>query len=1021
MNSDDWINECQLIKVRRKVNQYTEMEAIHKPSGKTATIYQFQPNGNQNYQQLWNDFYINIDMLKRADSLGVVSILSYGEYCTNASSNSSFYLALEQKQGYIDWKYMEGDLKNFNTEGRFKIWLELVETLYEVHGLFFCHGNLQPSNIYLLPGDQTEPTKFNFPSFLIWRFQQVFLLDLDKSVYMSRLARARTYRTQQDDNYALGVILYCMLFPGREIPENEEALRKYENAIDPDLFSILCALLLEGQDTPLSVIGEMGKRYLMGQIDNVTLSIGWDNDVLQYCDQDILHSRTEEKFLQDVGKESFLYTRFDEKISKKLLHVIGRQFDWAFLIAAKQASADLLMVNTMELSPFERERKKERAKSFYGSWSFNGQKKNDLSLILETVKSTTAKERNKYDKKIKTREIFDRWEDVLRLQIGKLDVDETRFAYQNWKVIDEGTRIKVQLENQIVRVLPFEVGDEIVFANNVKELNVGSYLYQEGDSIYIEPSRDINFTALPEDGVICANLVRERMQVSRQRKVLQMFRYGKGVNKKILSSLLEPENATATPITLHNTFQPLNDDQIEALKAVLGTDSIYVLQGPPGTGKTTWITELILQIYKQNKNARILLASQSNVAIDHALSKVLEIYELEQDRLEVPVVVRIGNEKIGVSLSHWTLDQCLGRWVKHVEDEMSTKIWSIIDKVSDANRYDRLMNIFEDWKKKVNQSNEMRPLFLSRSPILVGATCMGSFPFVNWEQTFDWVIVDESGRATPPEILIPTVPGRKVVYVGDHKQLPPVIDKLMEEGAHSIADRAALQVSLFEDLFLKLSDAAKYTLKTQYRMHEAIADLITKLFYKDTPLKHGCRKEDRESGLPSWKPLTWVVTDDHRDAQEKQHGTSYYNRAEVLIIQNLMLHLDQGCAETDQNKTVAVITGYMPQRNKLREALHAVALNRLSVEIDTVDAFQGKEADIVIYSLVRNNIKKNVGFLRDERRMNVMLSRAREMVIVVGSKTMAASLRANHVVRKIYENISSSPYGAGRSWKEVMQ
>ena len=106
---------------------------------------------------------------------------------------------------------------------------------------------------------------------------------------------------------------------------------------------------------------------------------------------------------------------------------------------------------------------------------------------------------------------------------------------------------------------------------------------------------------------------------------------------------------------------------------------------------------------------------------------------------------------------------------------------------------------------------------------------------------------------------------------------------------------------------------------------------------------------------------------------EKQLGTSYFNLAEVNAVQNALLNLDKCLEDTGTRKSVAVITGYAA-RNKLREAIDVLKLEHLEVEVDTVDAFQGREADLVLYSMVRNNSERNLGFLRDERRMNVALS-----------------------------------------------
>ena len=172
-----------------------------------------------------------------------------------------------------------------------------------------------------------------------------------------------------------------------------------------------------------------------------------------------------------------------------------------------------------------------------------------------------------------------------------------------------------------------------------------------------------------------------------------------------------------------------------------------LLQGPPGTGKTTWITELMLQIYRREPKARILLASQSNVAIDHAFSKFMKIVEQHAHEFrQAPIAVRIGNEKIGESVQQWTIDPALQRWVEHLEDNVDGKIWSIMDRIQDPARYNRVLDIYNDWKTMFGKDDEMKPLFLAQSPTLIGATCMGSYPLYQWDLSFDWVIIDEAGE-----------------------------------------------------------------------------------------------------------------------------------------------------------------------------------------------------------------------------------------------------------------------------------
>lgn len=359
----------------------------------------------------------------------------------------------------------------------------------------------------------------------------------------------------------------------------------------------------------------------------------------------------------------------------------------------------------------------------------------------------------------------------------------------------------------------------------------------------------------------------------------------------------------------------------------------------------------------------------------------------------------------------WSLDSGVMAWIEQVEQQVNENIWTFIQNEYDADRYNRLMSIFYDWKNVLQQNESVKPLFLSQSPLLVGATCMGSFPFGKWGQRFDWVIIDEAGRATPPETLIPASLGKRVVLVGDHKQLPPVIDKAAEKIASAQDDRKMMETSLFEELFARVSDTNRATLSIQYRMHPAIADLVSRLFYEDTPLL-GEKGEDPMAISEQSNPvLTWLNTDGQPEADEERQGTSYGNKAEVRMVSALLQQLDRQEAGTTAKKSVAVITGYAVQKNWIRNALSGLSLRHLEVEVDSVDAFQGREADLVIYSLVRNNGEQKVGFLQDERRMNVTLSRAREKLFIVGSASMAKRLRPDSIIRIVYEQMAAHPMG----------
>ncbi|MDE7252974.1 MAG: protein kinase [Acetatifactor sp.] len=306
-------------------------------------------------------------------------------------------------------------------------------------------------------------------------------------------------------------------------------------------------------------------------------------------------------------------------------------------------------------------------------------------------------------------------------------------------------------------------------------------------------------------------------------------------------------------------------------------------------------------------------------------------------------------------------------------------------------QYSKIESLCKEWQKRVAQGNELLQESLADAT-LVGATCLGIAGLSEGiEFDFDWVIVDEAGKATPPEILVPICLGKKVVLVGDHKQLPPVVDeallKFQDEEKTNIK-KEDLEISLFEYLERSLSDECKNILDEQYRMNPVIGDLVSNLFYENKLISKTSREEKTiPLKIYESKPLVWLTTAESPDRKEEKVSDSYSNSYEAKIIFEQLLEIDQELGELRLKKETAIIAGYRGQKdrlNRLFESNYKARFNHMTVEINTVDAFQGRETDIVFYSVVRSNEEGKLGFLKDVRRLNVAFSRARELLVVVG-------------------------------------
>lgn len=412
-----------------------------------------------------------------------------------------------------------------------------------------------------------------------------------------------------------------------------------------------------------------------------------------------------------------------------------------------------------------------------------------------------------------------------------------------------------------------------------------------------------------------------------------------------------------------------NIHQRKIVEDVMNSKDIFYIQGPPGTGKTTVIKEIILQQLKANPNSNILITSQTNVAVDNVL-KGLEEYRYEIDKKEL---LRCGNdEKIAVEIKEYGFDHIMENYKKEFREL----------KVNNENE----RKIKEIWEGYINETqklkNELGELLL-RSKRIVGATCVGiANKKIGLENmTFDLVIVDEASKALPAEILIPLNKAKKCVIIGDHKQLPPTLNKaLTDEEELEIEDREYCETelfekSLFEKLFEEAPDYAKGMLKTQYRMPTSIGNMVSNFFY-DEKLENGENCRDKQP-LFFEKNLNWLDTSKIKNNMEDDNK-SPFNLIEVNVIKDLI----KSIRDKKIDSRIAVITPYKGQKREIKKAL--IKENLMDkVFVDTVDSFQGDEADIVIFSVTR--AKKKTEFFSKDARLNVAFSRAKKEFIIVGS------------------------------------
>ncbi|MBD2207252.1 translation initiation factor IF-2 N-terminal domain-containing protein [Calothrix sp. FACHB-1219] len=322
----------------------------------------------------------------------------------------------------------------------------------------------------------------------------------------------------------------------------------------------------------------------------------------------------------------------------------------------------------------------------------------------------------------------------------------------------------------------------------------------------------------------------------------------------------------------------------------------------------------------------------------------------------------------------------------------------------DENHLQKYQGFIQDWIAKVRNPserdrNDLRQIYLDNCNV-VGITCVQAAgrDFSEEFQSFDVVIIDEVSKCTPPELLIPALKGKKLVMVGDHRQLPPMMDtntleEVVQEIGSSREELQFLEESLFKSQFEEADSSIKQMLTTQYRMHPHIMGAINQ-FYQGK-LECGILQPDIKRAhdlagelIQPQHHLIWVKMPKETEFQEQCEGTSLYNLQEIDVIERICQQFENTWAAKvacgEPKKEIAVITFYGAQLRKIDERLQSELFPSLQIRTGTVDRFQGMERPIVIVSMVRNNNKGDVGFAKKSERVNVAFSRAQELLVIVG-------------------------------------
>jgi regulator of nonsense transcripts 1 len=442
-----------------------------------------------------------------------------------------------------------------------------------------------------------------------------------------------------------------------------------------------------------------------------------------------------------------------------------------------------------------------------------------------------------------------------------------------------------------------------------------------------------------------------------------------------------PFEARALPMhTL--SFQTMNQSQKDAIVTAIN-DPLTIIQGPPGTGKTTVATYIIKYKLGHSPNIKILACAPSNVAADNVAERL--------HLIGVNVVRMMAKSNPETLVPHLTMQS----FIRRLPDEgYYSRLKAMQIKLDNG---EHLPSVKEAEYRTLLAKAEQE--IITRADV-VCCTCSAVADGRLTPFQFKFVLIDEATQSVEPETLCALMLGvEQLVLVGDQKQLgPTVIIPELESMGYGL--------SLYERL---LSLNHPYImLNQQYRMHPCIAEFSSMKYYPEG-LASMVSADDRterqfsDIWLDPLNPVMFVEVYDHEESSKS--GVSYLNRFEYVAIEHFLRRLrDGGCKAED----IGVITFYDGQVRECKRRLEHLGSEIdpffKQIEVKSVDGFQGREKKYIILSCVRSNASVGIGFVDDERRLNVALTRSQYGLIVIGNSSVLVQSLVWRDLVSYYEN-----------------
>ena len=1083
------------------------------------------------------------DALRKLRHPNVVGMRDRGWW----TDEGAFYVVLDYYRHSLE-QVVRGESETVAVDS-YRIMRQLAEALAHAHSEGVIHRDIKPSNILVDTEGQALLTDFGISKLVSSLTIGETLAGYWSGGYAAPEQRAGKPASFASDVYSLGAVFFRML-SGAEPPPEGPGQSLITERIRPPFRRVLQRMLATDPDERPSTGAELmlqldaGRRneplptYPLLLTRNALTDLSRDGHIegesLEAAAQFLL-----EELGGEEAEEVLLLSRIRD--GEREVLVLG---DSIRVICAVSTAEDALVCKTVQ-TPYDPylQRDKQYAMSRRALWAVgdtrdrgdvSGRREDIQALLAEIGAFETAEAAAEKGKRNK-RDYIENWQRVLREGRSRVEKQGRTLEYSGVHLDREYVRF------ELVQMAPDDLDweDDTALAARVSResplVPVGKLVDVQGRNVLVARQRyqfQREEAPIPATGYVTINITEALTEIRRRQRAVDAFLFDQMANPALSDIIMSPTASTQMAKRELIFFQDwLSEDKREVVRRAVSTNDIFLIQGPPGTGKTSVIAEIVLQILKRNPEFRILLSSQSNVAVDHALMQIAAAASESP-----PEMVRIGRpERIGHGGQRWTLGERTKAWrenvlahcepvekelrtaerearravkettrlevmsedsagnmeewiaeaseigeqldeyeeeyaqlgedtatsnradVKQLIGEARDKFWSHMEALNELlpqpaqlaglSEQDALRlvmvaaasldehsesesaeaveltgiqekrRILKHWTKVVGRSKDFEDL-VSKTARVVAATCSISAKvnprFATDDASFEWVIVDEAGRATVPEVLIPIGMAQRVILVGDERQLPPMVDESFGQ-PHTDETSVALETSLFQDLLERDVERPEYTtrLETQYRMHPAIGNLISQVFY-DGALVNGEPDRPRKFADSFPAVVNWISTSRLRDRGESRSGDSYENPAEVGVVVEVLDRIGKNGGWRGTLR-VGVITGYSGQVGRLRGAIDTTDSQRwprMTIDIATVDSFQGRECDVVIYSTVRSNPSRRIGFLRHYRRLNVALSRARDLLVIVGDDFMMENAvlgTASNPFAEVLEHMRSNP------------